>query len=225
MKFDSKFTFEDHAWSSVVLFPVSLRELVCWGWWNVYYCGHLCVTSLLIRICSPNPCVLFSGVGVNRRMSSLAYYAPGVFGDQALLWSELVVAVSSTCVAGLSMLNRVNANSNHCLFSRLPSASSRVRYTRAAAAAHPFEFEVLRCRTSQFEKCFLPVLVRMWDDLPYTVFDTETLDEFKGAVNRWLLSWVAFSSVFFVAGACGVAKAIYKQLCFSLLGLCCWFLF
>ena len=31
-------------------------------------------------------------------------------------------------VAGLSMLYKVNSNSNHCLFSELPSASTRVRH-------------------------------------------------------------------------------------------------
>ena len=39
-------------------------------------------------------------------------------------------------VAWLSMLYKVNSNSNHCLFSELPSASTRIRHTRAAAAAH-----------------------------------------------------------------------------------------
>ena len=85
------------------------------------------------------------------------------------------------------MLHKVNSNSNHCLFSELPSASTRVRLTRAAAAAHPLEFEVPRCRMSQFERSFLPAQARMWNDLPYTVFDTGTLDGFKGAVNCWLL--------------------------------------
>ena len=46
------------------------------------------------------------------------------------------------CVAGLCMLFKVNVNSNHCLFNELPSASTRVRHTLAAAAAHPLEFEV-----------------------------------------------------------------------------------
>ena len=45
-------------------------------------------------------------------------------------------------VAGLSILYKVNSNSNHCLFSELPSASIKVWHTRAAAAAHPLEFEV-----------------------------------------------------------------------------------
>ena len=50
---------------------------------------------------------------------------------------------------------KVNSNSNHCLFSDLPSASTRVRQTRAAAAAHPLVFEVSKCRTSKFARCFL----------------------------------------------------------------------
>ena len=58
-------------------------------------------------------------------------------------------------VAALCMLYKVNSNSNHCLFGELPSASVRVQHTRAAAAAHPLEFKVSRCRTSQFAKCFL----------------------------------------------------------------------
>ena len=89
-------------------------------------------------------------------------------------------------VAGLDMLLKVNSNSNHCLFRELPSASIRVRHNRAASAAHPVEFEVSMCRTSQFARSFLPAQVRMWNDLPYTVFHTGTLDGFKGAVNHWL---------------------------------------
>ena len=47
-------------------------------------------------------------------------------------------------VAALCMLYNVNSNSNDCLFSELLSASFRVRHTRAAAEAHPLEFEVSR---------------------------------------------------------------------------------
>ena len=90
-------------------------------------------------------------------------------------------------VGGLSMLYMVNANSNHCLFGELPAASTRVRHTLAAAAAHPLEFEVIRCRISQCVRCFLPAQVQMWNDLPETVFDPVMLDGFKGAVNRFCL--------------------------------------
>ena len=74
------------------------------------------------------------------------------------------------------MLYKVNSNSYHCLVSELLSASSRVRHTGAAASAHLLEFEVSRCRTSQIARSFLPAQVRMHNDLPYTVFDTGTLD-------------------------------------------------
>ena len=72
------------------------------------------------------------------------------------------------------------------MFSELRSASTRVGHTRAAAAVYPLELEVARCRTSEFASFFLPAQVRMWNELPYTVFDTGTLDGFNGAVNRWL---------------------------------------
>ena len=72
--------------------------------------------------------------------------------------------------AVLCMLYKVNSNSNHCLFSELPSASVRVRHIRDAAAAHPLEFEVTMCRTSQFARCFLPAQTRVWNYLPDTVF-------------------------------------------------------
>ena len=75
-------------------------------------------------------------------------------------------------VAALCMFKQTN----HCLFCELPSASVGVRHSRAAAAAHPVEFKVSKCRTSQFARCFLPAQTRVWNDLPYTVFDTGTLD-------------------------------------------------
>ena len=75
----------------------------------------------------------------------------------------------------------------------LTSEPTSVRHTPATVAAHSLELKVSRCRTFQFPKCFLPALVWMWNDFPYSVFDTGTLDGFKGAVKRWLLPWIVFS--------------------------------
>ena len=44
-------------------------------------------------------------------------------------------------------------------------------------AAHPWEFEVSRCITSQFARSVVPAQVRLWNDLPYTVF----------ALERWMV--------------------------------------
>ena len=78
-------------------------------------CGHFCVTSLQLCISSPNPWVLFSGVRIYCWMLCSASRVAGVFGGQALLWSEFIVIVSSTSSCGLCMLYNVNSNSNHCL--------------------------------------------------------------------------------------------------------------
>ena len=153
----------------------------------MYICRHLYVTSLQFCICS----------------SILEYCSP-VWGSAAECHLQLlqrqVYSVTRPCpdqsflslchrrrAAGLSILYKVNSNSNHCLFSELPSSSTRVRHSRAAAASHPLKFEVSRCRTSQFARPFLPAQVRLWNDLPYTVFDAGMLDGFKGTVNCWLL--------------------------------------
>ena len=56
----------------------------------------------------------------------------------------------------------------------------------------------------------------MWNDLPFSVFDTGKLVGFKGAVKRWLIPRVVFASVFRGAVACGVAKAIYNFFLFLL---------
>ena len=129
----------------------------------------------------------------------------------------VLIRVSCRCVIDEMLLDRVcftrliRTLITVCSASLL-SASTRVRHSPAAAAGHPLEFEVSRCRMSQFAWWFLPAKIRIWYDLLYTVFDTVMLDWFKGAVNRWLLSWYLFSSVFRGADDCGVAKATYGNL-------------
>ena len=121
----------------------------------------------------------------------------------------VLIRVSCRCViAGLFMLYKVISNSDHCLFNELPPLLLEfdiLRCGRSSSIAVR-SIKVLRCRMSQFARCFLPAQVRMWNDLPCTVFDTGTLDGFRGAVNRWLLPYVVFSSVFRGAGASGLRK-------------------
>ena len=84
--------------------------------------------SLLFWICSPNPWALFSGMGVSFWMSPSASWTPGVFGCQAL-YDLCFLLCHQHRVADFSTLYKVNSNSNHCLFSDLRSASTRVRHT------------------------------------------------------------------------------------------------
>lgn len=59
-------------------------------------------------------------------------------------------------------------------------------------------FEVTRCRSSQFARCFLHAQGRLQSDLCSVMFDSDTLNWFTGAVNPSLLPWDClhiFSSV------------------------------
>ena len=153
-----------------VLSLVSLKESVFYGWWSISLWIPLCA-SLLLCICSPNPWVFLSGMGVCCGISSSASRPPGrqltrLYPDQTF-----VSLCHRRLVAALCMLYKINSNSNHCLFSELPSASGRVRHTGAAAPAHPFKFEVSRCRTSQFAIFLLPAQTRLWNDVPYSTIE------------------------------------------------------
>ena len=172
-----------------VLCLVSLSESVFWGWWSLSLWKldypFLCISS-------PNHRVLFSSVGVSWWLSPSARQ---VLSVAKLCPYQSFVSLCYRCVARLCMLYKINSNSNR-LFSELPYASTRVWPTRAAAAAHPLKFEVSRCTASEFARYFLPEQVRMWNDLPNTVFDTGPYDMVKGAVNR-SKKWKLFN--FFVA--------------------------
>ena len=134
----------------------------------------------IIEYCSPvcGPAAEFRLQLLERQVYSVARLCP----DQTFL-----LLCHRHHVAALCMLYKVNSNSNHCQFSELPSASTRIRHTRAAAAVHPLEFEASKFRTLKLARCFLSFHTRVRNDLPYTVFDSRTLDGFKGAVNHWLL--------------------------------------
>ena len=99
---------------------------------------------------------------------------------------EFVVLCHRHHATELCMLYKVNSNSNNCLFIEHPPASTRVRHARAAAAGHPLEIVVSRCRTSKFPRRFLLTKVRMWNELPNTVFNTGHWMGL-GAVNHLLL--------------------------------------
>ena len=177
LKFDSKLTFKDHVRGFV--FRVSQRIFILRLVKRIFRetsvflrCYYLVLQ--IVEYCSP---VWGSAAECNlRNLERQVYSVARLCPDLSFL-----LLCHRRRVAGLSMLYKVNSNSNHCLFSGLPSVSIRFQNSGAAAAAHPLEFEVSRYRTSQFARSFLPAQVRMWNDLSYTVLDTGALDGFKVA--------------------------------------------
>ena len=103
-------------------------------------CGLLRVASLLLCICSLTIEYLSptwgSAAGCHFQLLERQVYSLG-----KLCSNQIFLSLSQRrYIAALCMLYKVNSNSNHCLVSELPSASVRVRHTRAAAAGNPLEF-------------------------------------------------------------------------------------
>ena len=91
-------------------------------------------------------------------------------------------------VAGLRMLYKVNSNSNHCLFSELPSASTRVRHAKLRQQLIHWSLKYQGVERPNLQG--LSCLVRFECGMAFPTLCltperwTGTLD-WKGADNRW----------------------------------------
>ena len=148
----------------LVLCLVSLIEFVFWGWCSMSLWTPLCY-FVAIMLCSANPRVLFSGVR-SAADCHLHLLEHKVCCVARLFPNQSFLSLCHRChVAGLRMLYKIYSNLNHCLFSELPSASTRVWHTLAAVAAHPLEFKLSRCRTSQVSRYFRAIQVCLFNEL------------------------------------------------------------
>jgi hypothetical protein len=89
-------------------------------------------------------------------------------------------------VSFLCMLYNIYANGSHPLNRFLVRFVPR-RVTRLAVLNHPSRFEVLRCHTEQFKRCFLPSTLMLWNSLDRFVFEGVGLCAFKHRANSHLL--------------------------------------
>ena len=214
--FDIKLTFEDHVRDIVSRATQRIGILSCSGvslWTPVLLRCYYAFVSSILEYCSPmwgsdDECHL-------RLLERQMYSVARLCHDQSFL---------SLChrrhVVGLCMLYKVNSNSNQCLFSEHPSASTELRHTRAAATSHPLEFEESMCWTSNF-KVFPggPGSYVEWPSLHVT---WHLNFGWVYGSNQPLLAAPSCVFQFFCGvGVCGVEKAMYKEYIFSHWGLCC----
>ena len=78
------------------------------------------------------------------------------------------------CMAVLCMLNKIRCNPMHPLNSALPGPYVPARVTRGALGAHRYTYALPRCRTLQYRRTFIPILVSLWNDLANPVFNGGT---------------------------------------------------
>ena len=128
VKFDSKLTFEDMCG---IVPNVSHKILSC-AWWNLDLWTPLCYFVILHLFSQSLSIVLGCGGGsaaerhlqlLERQVYSVAWLGP----DHSFLCHRC-------CVARYSLLDKDNANSDHCLFSELSSATTRVRHTELSSS-------------------------------------------------------------------------------------------
>ena len=96
-------------------------------------------------------------------------------------------------ISCLSMFHKYYFNGELPLSSLIPDPLPLVRSTRFAERQHPHALCIPRCRTSQFQRCFLPRTVKQWNDLPAGVMQ-EDLNTFKQRCNARLRECNAASS-------------------------------
>ena len=91
-------------------------------------------------------------------------------------------------VAVFCMLYKIRCNPKHPLCGTLPEPFVPVRVTRGVLIAHRYTFAPPRCRTSQYQRTFIPRSVSLWNDLVDPVFEFVGLAGFKSRSNAFLLA-------------------------------------
>ena len=87
--------------------------------------------------------------------------------------------------AELCKLFKIKSNPMHPLSGALPLPYVPAR---VSLVAHRHLFAPPRCRTSQYRRTFVPLLVSLWNDLSDPVFDGVGLASFKSRANAFLLA-------------------------------------
>ena len=90
-------------------------------------------------------------------------------------------------IGALCILFKIINDSDHPLHKFLPRFYQPTRVTRYAETANAMAFNMDRHSTSQFSRCFLPSVCRLWNVLPTDIVTAPTLDKFKKMANAFLL--------------------------------------
>ena len=214
IKFDSKLTFEDHV---LVLCPVSLSELVFWGWWSASLWTPLCYFVAMMYLFSQSQSIFLGCEG------QLLYVTFSFLSARCVrLQGFALIRVSCHCVIDFMLLE----------------CECCARLIQTGIIVYSLSFHML------LPELDLPELSSQTIHWSWSIKMCKVFSAGRSSYVEWPslhsvwhrnIGWVYWISqpfvasiscvvwVFLGAGACGVAKVIYKQLCFSHLDLCRWF--
>ena len=96
-------------------------------------------------------------------------------------------------LAVLCMLRKIRCNPMHPFNGALPGLYVPVRVTCDVLVTHWYTYASARCRTSQYPRNYISLLVFHWNDLANPVFDGVGLAGVKSRTNSFLLDQAARS--------------------------------
>ena len=111
-----------------------------------------------------------------------------VSGTRFLTWGVFECGIAHRrSVAVLCMLYKIRCNPMHPLNGALPGPYV-IQVTRGVLVAHRYTYAPPRCRTSQYNRTFIPLSLSFWNDLADHVFDGVGLAGFKSSANAFILA-------------------------------------
>ncbi len=140
---------------------------------------YRCFILPLLEYCAP---VWRSAAACHLHLLDRIVHTAGFLCDQSIL-GDLSHRrdVSSVC-----MLFKIRSNPFHPLYDSLPELHVPARNTRLASSLHPLSLEPFRCRTSQYQRCFLPSVVHLWNSLNMETCMASDVHSFKCRANNIL---------------------------------------
>ena len=154
--------------------------------WQVFhdrslFLRYFCPGSFVLPVLEYCSAVWFSAVDSHLKLLDRVVRSAGFLAGGVL---ECNLA-HCRCVAELCMLFKNKSNPMHPLSGASPFSYVPAHVTRVA---HRHSFAPPHCRTSQYCRRFVPLLVFLWNDLSDPVFDGVGLSGFKSRANSFLLA-------------------------------------
>ena len=186
-------------------------------WWNVYLWTNLCNFVAIWHLFAQSLSIVLR-CGGQLLNATCSFSSARCIRWPGLSWSEFLAVISSTacswalicCTWLIRTPITVCSASYHSLLLEFDIPELRPQLfhwsLKYQGVEHP-NLEGASCRHEfecgmTFPTLCLPPELWMGSRVQSTV--------------AWLLSWVIFSSLYHCTGACGVVKAIFKHLCFSI---------
>ena len=113
---------------------------------------------------------------LDRALNSIKYISPALSLDLDL----------RRHVGALSLFFKIVNNTQHPLHKVLPDFLNPIRMTRFTRNLNGLAINSINANTTQFSRCFLPLMIKSWNTLPNEVVYSRNIFSFKSSVNNFL---------------------------------------